>query len=87
MTIDFHNIPIAQMLGSEPVSTDCTDFVANTLYHSALDLWQDELARRIYAAKGPVELDDREKAFAQSVMEAAQLPVYIKRPILDAFNI
>ena len=83
MTIDFRKIRVVQNLGDEPVEADMRELVGNTLYHAAYDIWQDELARRIYSAKAPAELDERERVFAHSVMEAAQLPIFIKRPILE----
>lgn len=86
MTVDFSKILVTQNLGDEPVEADVHELVGNTLYHAAYDLWQDELARRIYSARGPVELNDRESAFASAVMQAAQLPLFLRRPVLMALG-
>ena len=86
MIVDFRKIPVIQNLGDEPLEADMRELVGNTLYHAACDIWQDELARRIYSAQGPVELNERESAFASAAMQAVQLPLFIKRPVLSALG-
>lgn len=86
MIVDFRKIPVTQNLGDAPVEADLRELVGNTLYHAAYEIWQDELARRIYSAQGPLELDERETAFASAAMQAAQLPLFIMRPVLSALG-
>ncbi len=86
MKIDFRKIPVTQNLGDAPAEADMRELVGNTFYHAAYDIWQDELARRIYSSQAPVELDEREAAFASAAMQAAQLPLFIRRPVLAALG-
>lgn len=70
MKIDFSNLTVQWNLEGEPQHVDIRKSLGNHIHQQTGDLAEDELAKRIYFADGPIELTDE---------EAKTVTTYVKR--------
>lgn len=85
MTIDLTDIKVVPTLGAQPVTlADAREIVANRCYQAATEIWQDELAHRLYKANGAVEIEEREADFIRTCLGG--LPLWMRRPLEAALG-
>ena len=85
MKIDLTNVKVVPTLGAEPaILSDAKDLVANKCYQSATEVWQDDLAHRIYHSDGVVELEPREADYIREVLARTGTPLFIRKPIVES---
>lgn len=80
MYVNFTKISIKDIEGKEQMA-DFSQQLGNQLYMTGHNIEECELGKRIYFAKGEVELNDKE---AQIVTNAIQGWSYVARMAIDA---
>lgn len=87
MKIDLTDIKVVPTIGAQPVTlADAREIVSNKCYQSATEIWQDELAHRLYRSEGAVELTDREAEYIRDVLVRTSTPLFIRKPIIDKIS-
>lgn len=80
MYVNFTKVPVKDIEGKEQMA-DFSAQLGNQLYMTGRNIEECELGKRIYFAKGEVELNEKE---AQIVTNAIQGWSYVARIAIDA---